>query len=88
MLFLLPFQQNVLAMTGGFGRGGDPAGSETSPPKDKGALKKWLNKLADALKLLAGITVETFSAIVGSVIGAVLSFFARLLDLLLNIPGI
>ena len=83
MLFLLPFQQNVLAMTGGFRRGGDPACSETSPPKDKVTLKKWLNKLADALKLLAGITVETFS-----VIGAVLSFFARLLDLLLNIPGI
>ena len=44
----------VLAITGasvGGGRGGD------SPPKDEGVLKEWLDRLADALKRLAGKAV-------------------------------
>ena len=37
----------VLAITGVFGREG---GTGDSPPQDEGALKKWLDRLADALK--------------------------------------
>ena len=59
----------VLAITGVFGGGGS-----TSPPKNEGTSKKWLNKLTDALKRLVGETAEALSAIVGSVVGAILSF--------------
>ena len=48
-----------------------------SSPKDKGATKKWLNRLANALKRLAGKVVETLSPIVGSVVGAILSFVGK-----------
>ena len=41
----------VLAITGAFGGGRGRGGS---PPKDEDVLNKWLNKLADALKRLAG----------------------------------
>ena len=40
----------VLSIIGDFGGGGGAGGS---PPKDKGTLKKWLDRLADALKRLA-----------------------------------
>ena len=65
----------VLAITGVFGR--REGGSAASPPKDKGALKKWLDRLADALKKLAGKAVETLPAVVGSVVGAILSFLRK-----------
>ena len=42
---------------GGGGGGGGGEGGSASPPKAEGALKKRLNKLADALKRLAGKTV-------------------------------
>ena len=58
----------VLAITGVFGGGG---GTGVSPPKDEGVLKKWLDKLAKALKRLAGRAVEAWPAIVGSVAGAI-----------------
>ena len=45
-------------------RGGCTGGSQ---PKDEGILKKWLDRLADALKRLARKAVETLPAIVGSV---------------------
>ena len=61
----------VLAITGIFGGG---SGTEVSSPKDKGALKKWLDRLADALKRLAGKSVEALPAIVGSAVGAILIF--------------
>ena len=48
-----------------------------SPPKDKGALKKWLDRLADALKRLAGIAVEALPAIVGSFVGTISSFLEK-----------
>ena len=54
----------VLAITGIFGGGGGAGGS---PSKDEG----WLDRLADALKRLAGKTVEALPAIVGSVVGAI-----------------
>ena len=45
-------------------RGGGTGGSQ---PKDEGILKKWLDRLADALKRLARKAVETLPAIVRSV---------------------
>ena len=68
----------VLAITYVFGGEGGVGGS---PSKDEGILKKWLDRLADALKRLARKAVEAFPAIVGSVVGTIL------LDLLLNIRG-
>ena len=47
------------------------------PSKDKGTLKKWLDRLADALERLAGKAVEALSAIVGSVVGAILRFLGK-----------
>ena len=41
----------VLAITDVFGSGGGAGGF---PPKDEGILKKWLDRLTDALKRLAG----------------------------------
>ena len=64
----------VLAITSAFGGG---KGTEGSPPKDEGILKKWLDRLADALKRLVGKAVEEFPAIVGSVVGAILSFLGK-----------
>ena len=48
-----------------------------SPPKVEGILKKWLDRLADALKRLAGKAVEALPAIVGSVVGAILSCLGK-----------
>ena len=45
-----------------------------SPPKGEGASKKWLIRLADTLKRLARKAVEALPAIIGSVVGAILSF--------------
>ena len=65
----------VLAIKGVFGRGG--GGGSVSQPKDEGTLNKWLNRLANALKRLAGKAVEALSIIVGSVVGAILSFLSK-----------
>ena len=65
----------VLAIAGVFGGGGRGAGG--SPPKDEGILKKWLDRLPDALKRLAGKAVEALSAIVRSVVGAILSLLGK-----------
>ena len=62
----------VLAITGVFGGGGRGTGG--SLPKEEGVLKKWLDRLANALKRLAGRTVEALPAIVGNVVAAILSF--------------
>ena len=51
----------VLAITGVFGGGSGGAGG--SPSKDKGTLKKWLDKLADELKRFAGKAAEALPAI-------------------------
>ena len=42
-------------------------------------MKKWLDRLADALKRLAGKVVEALSAIVGSGAGTNLSFFGKVI---------
>ena len=64
----------VLAITGAFGGDGGTGGS---PPKDKGVLKKWLDRLVDALKRLLGKAVEALPAIIGSVAGAISSFLGK-----------
>ena len=51
----------ALAITGVFGGGG---GGSASAPQDEGALKKWLNRLTDALKRPAGKGVEALPAVV------------------------
>ena len=64
----------VLSVIGDFGGGGAAGGS---PPKDSRALKKWLIRLADALKRLAGKAAEALPTIVGSVVGAILSLLGK-----------
>ena len=54
---------------------GGTGGAGGTPSTNKGTLKKWLDRLAEALKKLAGKTAEGLPAIVGSVVGAILSFF-------------
>ena len=66
----------VLAITGVFGGG---RGTGGSPTKDKGTLKKWLDRLANAIKRLAGKGAEAFPAIVGSVVGVILNFLGKAL---------
>ena len=65
----------VLVITGVFGGGSRGAGGST--PKDEGILKKWLDRLADAFKRLAGKAVEALPDIVGSVVSAILSFLGK-----------
>ena len=43
-------------------------------------VKKWLNRLADALKRLAEKAVEALPAIVRSVVGAILSFLGKAVE--------
>ena len=64
----------ALAITGAFGGGRGTGGSS---PKDKGVFKKWLDRLAYELKRLARKAVEALPAIVGSVVGAILSFLGK-----------
>ena len=40
-------------------------------------LKKWLKRLADVLKRLAGKAAEALPAIAGSVVGSILSFLGK-----------
>ena len=56
---------------------GESGGTGGSPPKEEGVLKKWLDRLANALKRLAGKAVEPLPAIAGSVVGAILSFLGK-----------
>ena len=65
----------ILAITGLFG--GGSGGPGDPPSKDKGTLKKWLDRVADAIKRLAGKAAETLPVIVGSVIVAILSFLGK-----------
>ena len=65
----------ILAITCVFGGVGGAGGSSS---KDEGVLKKWLDRVADTLKRLAGKAVEALPAIMGSVVGAIiLSFFQK-----------
>ena len=64
----------VLAITGVFG---GSRGAGGTPSKDKGTLKKWLDRVAAALKRLAGKAAEALPAIIGSIVGAILSFLGK-----------
>ena len=64
----------ILTITDAFG--GD-RGAGGSTPKDKGVLKKSLDRLANTLKRLAGKAVEALPAIVGSVASTILSFLRK-----------
>ena len=65
----------VLAITGVLGEGG---GAGSSPSKDERVLKKnWLGRLADPLKRLVRKAAKVLPAIVGSVVGAILSFLEK-----------
>ena len=64
----------VLAITGAFEGG---SRGPTSQPKDKGVLKKWLHRLATALKRLARKAAEALPAIVGSVVSVILSLLGK-----------
>ena len=69
----------MVAITGAFGVGVG-VGVGSSPPRDEGGLNKWLKRLADALKWLAGKAVEALPAIVESVVsflGKVVGFVAE-----------
>ena len=55
----------------------DRGGGSVSPPKDEGVFKKWLDRLADALKRLSGKAAEALPAIVGNVVGAILSLLGK-----------
>ena len=65
----------IVLTTDGVLRGG--SGETGGSPKDKGTFKKWLDRLAHALKRLAGKAVEALPAIIGSVVGAALSFLGK-----------
>ena len=74
-VFSMTISTIALAIAGVFGgRGGGTGGSA---PKDKEILKKWLDRLADALKRLAGKAIEALPAIVGNVVSAILSFLGK-----------
>ena len=73
--FSMTISTIILAITGVFGGVGRGAGG--SPPKDEGVLKKWLDRLPNALTRLAGRVVEALPAIVGSVVDGILSFLGK-----------
>ena len=51
--------------------------AEGSPQKDEWVFKKWLDRLADVFKRLAGKAAEALPTTVGSVVGAILSFLGK-----------
>ena len=71
----------VLPIEGVFG---GSMGTGGPPPKDKEGL---LDRLADALKSHAGKAAGESPAIIGSVIGAALSFLGKTVGFVLNIYG-
>ena len=67
----------VLAITGVFGESGRREGSASAPKEEGGVLKKWLDRLANALNRLAVKTVEPLPAIIGSYVDISLSFLGK-----------
>ena len=68
----------ILAVTGVFE--GCSRGAGGSPSKDKETLKKYLDRLEDALKRLAGKAVEALPAIMRGVASAILSFLGKAVE--------
>ena len=79
MLTILSMTILSLALKGVFG--GSSVVSWSFPPKDERTLKKWLNRLADAIKRLAGQTDEECPATVRNVFGVILSFKGKVVGL-------
>ena len=75
----------ALAITGAFGEGVTRGSAST--PKDKGTLKKLVDRLANALKKLGGKAVDAIPAIIGSDIGAILSFLSKAVGFVTKILG-
>ena len=73
--FSMTIARIVVIITGVFGGGSRGVGGPTS--EDKGTLKKWLDRLADALKRLARKAAKALPAIIGRIVGAVLSFLGK-----------
>ena len=55
----------------------EAVGGEVLYQKMKGFLKKWLDRLADALKRFKRKAVEALPAIVGSAVGPILCFLGK-----------
>ena len=72
--FSVTIATTVLAITGVFE---GTRGTGGSPPKGRGTLKKWLDRLANALKRLAGKAAEALPGIIGSLVGTALSFLGK-----------
>ena len=72
--FLMTISTIVLHIEGVFG---GSRGAGGYPSKDKRTLKKWLDRLADVLKSLAGKAAEELPAIIGSVVAATLSYLGK-----------
>ena len=64
----------LLAIKDAFGGGKE---GRDSPPKDEVILTKWLDRLTNVLKRLAGKAFETLPVIMGSVVGAILIFLGK-----------
>ena len=67
----------VLTIAGVFGGSGGTGGSPSTPEDEGGVLKKWLDKLANALNRLIGKAVEALPATIASIVGTILSFFKQ-----------
>ena len=74
-VFSMTIATTVLAIRGVFE--GGSRGTGGSPWKGNETLKKWLERLADALKRLAGKAAEALPGIIGSVVGVALSFLGK-----------
>lgn len=74
-IFSMTITTIARAIAGVFGVGSVASGP--SQPKDKGTLKKRLNSLTDALKTLTRKVSEAMTAIVGSVVSAMLIFLGK-----------
>ena len=72
--FSMTISTLALAIICVFGGDGVAGGST---PKDKEVVKKWLDRLANVLKILAGKAAEALSPIVGSVVGAILFLLGK-----------
>ena len=64
----------ALAIIGAIGGTGGTGGT---PSEDKGTLKKWLDRLVDALKRLAGKAAEVLPHIIEIAVGAILNFLEK-----------
>ena len=84
---LTAFSMTITTLVPAITGTGGGEGTGVTPSKDKGTLKKWLDKVADALKMLVGKAAKALPAIIGSIVDVILSFLERPLDLSLNTHG-